>query len=191
MKQIMKFYFYAFVLSLFFFSCKNDTSKSTNTDVKNDDIENVSITSPTSNSNNHGDAPITLEDAPDEEKIIEEMTKSVEELPVNEKAKVKDINDTKLEKISEVDKKKEADLKKKIAEDKVKNSSNKGSSCDKILKKYNELANEFLSTSDMKLLVEMNKQTNDVFFAQCRKDATFEKNLADINKKVDDYLEAQ
>lgn len=184
----MKFYFYLFVLSLFFFACKNDTS-TTGSSVSNETTSESTTETVSSNTDNGGE--ITLKDAPDEKKIIEEMTKSVEEIPVNEKAKVKDINDTKLDKISEADKKKEADLKKKIAEEKVNNSTNKGSSCDNILKKYEELANKFLSSNDMKLLVEMNKQTNDVFFAQCRKDATFEKNLAAINKKVDDYLEAQ
>ena len=132
---------------------------------------------------------ISLEEAPDEDAIIEEMTKLDEELPVNENAKVEDITDVKLEEKSEAEKREEEELKRKIAEEKVKNSENKGQSCKEILQKYEKIANDFLSSNDIKVLVKMNEQANDVFFAKCREDASFQKSIDAINAKVDAALE--
>lgn len=132
---------------------------------------------------------ISLEEAPDEKAIIEEMSKMDEDLPVNEKAKVEDITDVKLEEKSEAEKRKEEELKRKIAEEKVKKSDNKGQSCKEILKKYEAIANDFLDSNDIKLLVKMNEQTNDVFFAKCREDQSFQKSIDAINAKVDAALE--
>lgn len=184
MKKI-KLCFFALCVFAFFMACKNSSNEGPKSEETAD--SQISQTSSADTKSNKEEISIDLNKKIDEKEIIEKMVSEKE--TVNEAAKVENISDTKLEEKSKKELEKEAALKRKIAEEKVAKSTNKGASCVDILKKYEEIADQYLKSRDVKLLVEMNNQNNDVFFAACRKDASFQKSIDAVNAKVDAALE--
>jgi hypothetical protein len=70
-------------------------------------------------------------------------------------------------------------------EEGIKKSILKEKTCEEIFGEYKEIAEQYLSTKDDKILLKLSAWTNDPIYMSCRKKGAFKAQFEELRKKVD------
>lgn len=149
-------------------------------------ILNCSCKSDTNNTEDEDPNAIIQADASASEQaeaIMQQKENSAEAL--DEFTQVENIVDVKLEEVI-VDEEKKAEEQKKILEEQLKKSPNKGKNCEDILKEYEDLVNKFLKGGGVKVLNELSLWTNDPLYNTCKKDPKYRDKFIAIENKMEE-----
>lgn len=170
---------------LIFTGCKSDkTSDSSDLPKEEINMDDIDI-----DENEDIELEVDMDKAIEEEALAKKMLVESKKKEVDEIAKVEDRNETKLEGKSQEQIEKEEKLKKEATKELIEGSVNRGKTCEQILKEQTKMVDDYATSKDIQIILQMEKSQNDAFFIECRKAPGFQDKIDELTDRIEKILE--
>lgn len=183
--------FLAILFMFLTFSCKSDKSMNNSDGISEGEETEINMDDMNLEADQEVDLEMKMDEAIPEDKLAQKLIVDSKKTKVSEIAKVEDKNETKLVGKTADQVKKEEQLKEDATKKMIAKSVNKGKTCTQILKEQEDFVASFAKSKDRKVILAMAKAKNDPFFAQCLKDADFEKKIEALNTKLEEIMDQE